>query len=202
MSTQSAPVRAEQVNRRAERSFPGAEWLIRQAARPVPGHPYAEAVSVLRLLLAVACLLLVGAAPAQASTSLVEVEPANGATLEHAPGQVVLTFATDLDADRAAATLTPPGQNERAAVSRVDGARLVVDVPASAPGDYVVDYSVAAADPPDAAAVEGSVGFTVAPGGAEPAPGGAAPWAVVSLLAVAGLGAALWVTVRRWQDSR
>lgn len=157
---------------------------------------------MLRLLLAVSCLLLVGAAPAQASTSLVEVEPANGATLEHAPGQVVLTFATDLDADRAAATLTPPGQGERDAVSRVDGARLVVDVPASAPGDYVVGYSVAAADQPEAAVVEGSVGFTVAPGGDQAAPGGAGPWAVVSLLAVAGLGVALWVTVRRWQDSR
>lgn len=160
----------------------------------------------LRLLLA-ACLGLAAslglAAPATASTSVVEVEPGNGATVGTAPSSVVLTFATPLDPARSTATLTPPGQEERDAAARVDGERLVVDLPFGGDGDYVVGYSVASAD---AAAgqgvVTGSVGFTVSAGGEAPAPGGAGPWALVSTAALAGLVGVLWLTYRRWQESQ
>ena len=120
-----------------------------------------------------------------------------------APSTVVLTFATPLDPARSSATLTPPGQQERDAGVRVDGDRLVVDVPFGDEGDYVVGYTVAAQDAaPGEGQVSGAVGFTVSVDGETPAPGGTGPWAVVSLVGIAGLAGVLWLTYRRWQESQ
>ena len=137
--------------------------------------------------------------PTAAAASLVEVEPANGATLERAPDAVVLTFSAPLDADAVRAAVTSPHGDTRQADVEVDGPRLVVPVAPSGEGAYVVDY-VATPSGADAS-VEGGVGFTVDPDGA-PATGGGMPWAVASALAVAGLAAALLITYRRAQASR
>lgn len=158
--------------------------------------------AVLTAAAALVVLLLTPSAAA-ASTTVVEVEPANGATLDHAPGAVTLTFDADLDPARCSASLTPPGQDDRDAVARVDGPRLVVEVPTSAEGDYVVSYTVAAAGA-DAGEgeVSGSVGFTVAADGATAQTGGTAPWTLAAVAVVAGLIAVLLLTVRGWRTSR
>jgi len=152
-------------------------------------------------LLGAAGLIGLATAPAAtASTTLIEVEPANGATVRSAPAEVVLTFATDLDPEGASATVTPPGQPVRDAAVEVDGDRLLVDVAASAEGEYVVSYSVVAADAQGR--VDGAVGFTVDSSGDQPATGGTGPWAIASLLAVVGIGAAVFVTYRTWRNAR
>jgi methionine-rich copper-binding protein CopC len=158
--------------------------------------------AVLTAAAALVVLLLTPSAAA-ASTTVVEVEPANGATLDHAPGAVTLTFDADLDPARCSASLTPPGQDDWDAVARVDGPRLVVEVPTSAEGDYVVSYTVAAAGA-DAGEgeVSGSVGFTVAADGATAQAGGTAPWTLAAVAVVAGLVAVLLLTVRGWRTSR
>lgn len=149
-------------------------------------------------VLAVAACLVVGvvgvvggagvAGTAAASTTLVEVDPGNGATLDRAPSEAVLIFATELDAARALATVTVPGQRSRDVRPEVDGARMVVPVPSAGDGDYVVGYTAAAADGgPDAEVVSGEVGFAVTPDGVAPDTGGTAPWALGALAAV-GLG--------------
>jgi methionine-rich copper-binding protein CopC len=151
----------------------------------------------------VAAGAVVGAGAAAATTSLVGVEPENGATLARPPERVVLTFATDLDPAASTAVMTAPGGRPRDVVADVDGARLVVRVAPAGDGGYVVGYSVAAAG---AAAgegvVRGEVGFTVAADGVARRVGGAAPWAAVSVLAAVGMAGVLLLTVRRWQALR
>jgi methionine-rich copper-binding protein CopC len=146
--------------------------------------------------------VLAGLAPARAaSTSLTDVEPANGATVQQPPDAVVLTFSRPVDAASASATVTAPGAPAAAASVAVDGPQVVVDVPAAGEGEYVVGYSVRPSED-GGAALEGAVGFTVASDGAGPPAGGGAPWAAAAALAVAGLAAALFVTYRRVQASR
>lgn len=159
---------------------------------------------MLRPVVLLACAVLatlatLTLAPPAAAASLVEVDPANGATLDRAPDAVVLTFSAPLDADAVRAAVTPPGGDTRQADVEVDGPRLVVRLASSGEGAYVVHYVVtpSGAD----ASVEGGVGFTVDPRGA-PATGGGTPWAVASAVAVAGLAAALLITYRRAQASR
>lgn len=147
-----------------------------------------------------ACVLALsvwGASAASASTTLVEVEPANGDTLERAPSEVVLTFATELDPVRTLATVTAPGGRARDVRAEVDGNRLVVSLPSSGDGDYVVGYSaVATGAGPAAEVVSGEVGFAVTPDGVAADTGGAAPWTVAALAALA-LGVVVLVrTVR------
>lgn len=158
------------------------------------------------LILACAFLAVAGPAGSAAATSLVDVEPANGATVQRAPRQVVLTFDGEVDPARTSVLVTPPRQQPRPARVEVDGARVVAEVPPAPAGEYLVAYEVAPpgaslTDPP----TEGSVAFTVDPDvdpDAEPDAGaaGAGPWAVASAVALLGLLAALLVTFRRWQD--
>lgn len=158
------------------------------------------------LVVAGCAALLLLPAPAAAAAppvSLAAVEPENGETLQRVPAQAVLTFTAEVDPDRTAATVTPPGREPRPAQADVDGDRVHVDLADAGAGAYVVGYEVVPVGAgPEAAPVEGSVGFTVDPGGEPAAAGGVAPWAVASGLAVVGLLAALLVTVRRWQGQR
>ena len=148
------------------------------------------------LLVSAALAALIAVAPAVAAdTSLVEVEPANGAALEHPPDAVVLTFSRSLDPDATSARVAAPRSPARPAAVEVDGARAVVDVPRGGTGEYVVHYQVRPAED-GAPVLNGSVGFSVDPDGEQPA-GGGGPWAAASALAVAGLAAALVVTYRR-----
>jgi methionine-rich copper-binding protein CopC len=170
-------------------------------------------VSGVRTFLVAACLATLAVATtasavAAASTSLVEVQPGNGATVRQVPADAVLTFSTPLDPARVTATVTAPGQQAREAHVQVDGARLAVALPSAGQGDYVIGYSVAGAPGEQGQAsagdrVTGEVGFSVsstATSSSESA--GTAPWAFMAGLGVLGLVGALLVTARRWWGVR
>lgn len=136
----------------------GGGWRI--YAVPVPLPPSTR--RSLATALAVLGLLLLGPASAAADQVLVQVEPGNGASLERAPEQLVLTFAESLDGAQVTVTLRTP-EGEEDASPRVDGRAVVVSVPDAGPGTYEVRYEVTPGQ------AQGSTGFTVL-GAGETAP--------------------------------
>ena len=84
-----------------------------------------------RLLLLVLAFVVAGAWPAGAHTSLLSSDPADGARLDTAPEQVVLTFSEPIR-EPSEASVQVDGRTLEARVS-VDGPRLVV-TPASPGG--------------------------------------------------------------------
>ncbi|MBC9225086.1 copper resistance protein CopC [Aeromicrobium sp. 636] len=83
--------------------------------------------------------------PAQAHTSLVSSDPAQGARLEQAPERIVLTFTESLR-QPSEASLLVDGTALTAEID-VDGPRVVVTPPAdAADGNYEVNYRVVSAD--------------------------------------------------------
>jgi methionine-rich copper-binding protein CopC len=164
------------------------------------------AAALLTPLLLGTAALPATAATAQApagQTKLVEVVPANGATVTAVPPEAALTFSTPLDPTRSTATVTAPGGSAQDAAVRVAGDVLNVQLPSGGPGDYVVSYAVAAAGAaPDSTQVRGGVGFTVAADGIPAETGGGLTWAVASVVAILGLVLVVAWTVRRYQDLR
>lgn len=95
--------------------------------------------------------------PAQAHTSLVSVNPAEGSRTEAVPEQIVLTFSEDLRQPSEASLLVDG--SAIAVEVEVDGPRLVVVPPADAvAGAYEVNYRVVSGD---GHPVTGTHAFTV-----------------------------------------
>ena len=109
--------------------------------------------------------------PAQAHTSLVSSDPAQGARLEQAPERIVLTFTETLR-QPSEASLLVDGTALTAEID-VDGPRVVVTPPAdAADGNYEVNYRVVSADGhPVTGTVEFAVGDADAVVDDEPTPG-------------------------------
>lgn len=154
-----------------------------------------HAIRVLLLLFVVVAL---GVGPAQAHTSLVSSDPADGSRLDAPPEQVVLTFSENLR-QPSEASLVVDGEAVDASVE-VDGSRVLVSPTGDASdGSYQVHYRVVSAD---GHPVTGTVAFAVGTGSvaesdsgepADDADGGGVPapvwWlaGVVVIVAVAGL---------------
>lgn len=109
------------------------------------------------LLLLFSAVLLGWSLPAHAHTSLVSSDPSEGARLDSAPQQVVLTFSENLN-QPSEAGLVVDGTTRDASVE-VDGRRLVVTATGERPdGAYQVNYRVVSAD---GHPVTGTLSFTV-----------------------------------------
>lgn len=97
------------------------------------------------VLLLVATVMLGWSMPAQAHTSLISSDPTEGARLDAAPEQIVLTFSESVR-QPSEASLVADGKVVTTEFS-VTGPRLVVEPPADAPdGSYQLNYRVVSAD--------------------------------------------------------
>lgn len=115
------------------------------------------AAGTLACLLALATVLL-GAAPASAHAALVDSDPADGASLPEAPGEVSFTFSEDIQ-QPAYVVVTAAGERVEQGKVRVDGTRVSVDVAADAPaGRWTMAYRVVSVD---GHPVTGTVAFEV-----------------------------------------
>jgi len=116
-----------------------------------------------RALLAVITALLaaaVGVVPAAAHAELVGSSPADGAELTSVPSEVVLTFSEPLlDEGLAVAATDEAGTTTRLTRAAVDGTRVVVPWPESAPaGTWRLAYRVVA---DDGHPIDGVITFTI-----------------------------------------
>ncbi|OIJ92101.1 hypothetical protein BIV24_14630 [Streptomyces colonosanans] len=101
------------------------------------------------LLLAVACVLLCGAAPASAHAALTGSDPAQGAVVDKAPTQVSLTFSEQVAlSDGSLRVLDPKGQRvDTGKAANLRGTTYGVKVRAGLPdGTYTVTYQAVSAD--------------------------------------------------------
>ncbi len=139
---------------------------------PTPGTPPVPRVlrrrtrpGVLAVLAGLVATLLLGTAPALAHTSLVEVDPADGADLTRAPSRITLLFNERIDPAMATVALQradrTTAQLEVTAGERVG--ELVAQVPARSgddvPSRWVLTYRVTSAD---GHPIQGQTTFTVA----------------------------------------
>jgi methionine-rich copper-binding protein CopC len=145
---------------------------------------------------ALAAAVTLAAAPATADQVLQAVRPGNGATLEHAPDEVVLTFAEPLDGTTVSVTVTTP-EGRQDVEPTVAGRDVTVPVEDGGPGQYVLAYAL------EPGPAQGETGFTVlAPGESPPVEQPTSPWwSVAGVALVAGLVAAVVGTVLRWRRS-
>ena len=127
-----------------------------------------------------------------AHTELTASDPADGATIADPPGEVVLTFAGELEEGATFTVLDPEGEEVGSGTLDLDVVdrnvlRGAVDV--SATGEYTVAWTVVGDDGHE---VSGEVAFTYDPEGeastpdtAVPAAGGPSPAVVVGGLLIA-----------------
>ena len=116
-------------------------------------------------------LLLIAQAPAvSAHTELLLSDPADGAYLDAAPTEVLMTFSEDLLPETVNVSVADGnGMVIRVLDLIVDGAYVTVSWPAGLTGpDYTVNYRVVSQD---GHPVSGSVSFTAGPAASSPAPG-------------------------------
>ena len=103
-----------------------------------------------RVALAVAAgvaALVLGAAPASAHNALRSTSPADGQTLDAAPGQVVLTFDEPAIAMGTQVLVEGPGGNVSAGAARLVDTTVTQDLQPGAPaGRYTVQWRVTSAD--------------------------------------------------------
>lgn len=111
--------------------------------------------------------VLLGGAPAYAHAELVSSDPADGAALDTAPAQVVLTFSSEVNPDLSRVAVTVDGAPADTGAPTVRGATVTVPLPGGA-GGYRVVYRVVAAD---GHRVDGQLRFTAA-AAAAPGPSG------------------------------
>lgn len=137
--------------------------LPARAGRSRSVRPAAAVVAVLAGMV----LMLTGwAAPAAAHGELIGSDPDAGAALEAVPEQVRLTFSDEIEPQFAAVALTVGGGPASERPTRVQGADVIVDVPAAAADDaptgqpvpWRVTYRVVSAD---GHPVSAAVAFTV-----------------------------------------
>ncbi len=95
--------------------------------------------------------------PAQAHTSLLSSDPSDGARLDAAPQQIVLTFTESLN-EPSEASVVVDGTTHDATV-QIDGPRLLVEPSGEQPdGAYEINYRVVSAD---GHPITGTLAFTV-----------------------------------------
>ncbi|GAA4285752.1 copper resistance CopC family protein [Georgenia daeguensis] len=115
---------------------------------------------LLTILLAVAVL----AAPARAHDALTGSQPADGAQLEAAPDELVLTFNNGLlDSAQAVVVTDAAGATVAEGSPAIDGTTATLDLPDLAGGQYAVTWSVVSSD---GHRIGGELSFSVA----QPAP--------------------------------
>jgi copper resistance protein C len=126
-------------------------------------------------LLAVLTLLaVVLAPPAHAHDVLIGSEPADGAQLDAAPAEIVLTFNNELlDSAQAVVVSDAAGATVAEGAPTVQGKDATFPLPALDAGEYTAAWSVVSSD---GHRIDGELGFAVAGGAAEPTTeAGAAP---------------------------
>ena len=119
---------------------------------------------MVRRLLPALALLVALAAPAGAHTELVATEPADGATVETSPPQVLLRFGDEVvpAADGITVVGTDGLRADTGEVTKPDDTTIVVGLrPALPAGAYAVEWEILA---PDGDVQEGAFTFTVASG--------------------------------------
>lgn len=132
-------------------------------------HPnLARRRRALVVLLAAALTPVLGVAvaqPASAHDRLLSSDPADGATVDEAPGAITLVFSADVLAAGAQVAVTTPDGTVPAEVT-VDGDEAVAALPDDLPGgEWDVSWRVVSSD---GHPIEGDLAFTVA--AAEPSP--------------------------------
>lgn len=132
-------------------------------------HPnLARRRRALVVLLAAALAPVLGVAvaqPASAHDRLLSSDPADGATVDEAPGAITLVFSADVLAAGAQVAVTTPDGTVAAEVA-VDGDEAVAALPDDLPGgDWDVAWRVVSSD---GHPIEGDLAFTVA--AASPSP--------------------------------
>lgn len=128
----------------------------------------AAAVTIVSMLV----VLLGAQSPAAAHNSLVSSNPKNGAVLDKAPTEAVLTFLAKLDPRTTkVAAAGPGGASAAAGPARFDGPTAMLPVRATAAGAYTVSYEVASSD---GHPIRGTVVYTLT-AAAVPSPTPAAP---------------------------
>lgn len=132
------------------------------------------AALLLALLAALALALGVWASPAAAHDTLVDSNPAEGETLDAAPGQAELGFSAEISPVGVAFALRDAQGNtlDLPAVAQVEGVTVTQPLPAIGGGDYLLDWRVVSSD---GHPISGTIGFAVAasvvaPTTAAPAP--------------------------------
>ena len=168
-----------------------------------------------RGLLAAAATLIIGAslataAPVSAHAELVSSDPANGATLDALPTEIVLTFSENVGNPAGLSVVTADGTVLETGELEVvdDTMRLPLAAASATPGHYLISYDVTSAD---GHPIGGELHFLIAgSSGANPAPevvvpevgggddGGvdAAVTVVLAVLLAAALAAAVFATQR------
>lgn len=123
-------------------------------------HRLASAALAVGLLGGAATPALLVAPVAAAHSVLLEVSPADGATVESSPGQVSLTFNEEINQSFASVAVTAGGDRTPRTVGDpvVDGPTVTAEVEDLEPGTYTVGYRVTSAD---GHVVSGSSTFTV-----------------------------------------
>lgn len=119
--------------------------------------------------LSAAVLLALLGIPASAHARLLASDPADAATVDSAPLEVVLRFSEEVSADFASVEVTAPdGSRVDAEEPAVRGDHVYTRLlPLTQPGAYTVSYRVVSAD---SHPIEGTTTFTLAEGAAAPAP--------------------------------
>src|SRR5699024_5207465 len=128
---------------------------LRRGARP--------AVHVLAIALLGGLLALLGAQAASAHAALLSTTPEDGAVLEHAPTEAVLTFNEPVQLIDGSIRLFPGEGDPVVLDARVSDARVVATFPADAEdGGYALSYRVVSAD---GHPIAGAISFTVGDAG-------------------------------------
>lgn len=119
--------------------------------------------------LALAVMVLAIPSAARAHARLVASDPPGGATLETAPGQVVLTFSERIETTFAGVQVFDPGgQRVEAGEALVVDTQVTVPLqPPTAPGTYTVVFRIVSGD---SHPVESSFTFVYAPSAPPPSP--------------------------------
>ncbi|MFC7876417.1 copper resistance protein CopC [Isoptericola sp. NPDC057391] len=112
------------------------------------------------------------AQPASAHDRLLSSDPADGATVDEAPGRITLVFSADVLAAGAQVAVTTPDGTVPAEVT-VDGDEAVAALPDDLPGgEWDVSWRVVSSD---GHPIEGELAFTVDAPSPSPSPSSSAP---------------------------
>lgn len=118
------------------------------------------------LLALLALVAVVLAPPAHAHDVLTGSEPADGAQLEAAPSELVLTFNNNLlDSAQAVVVTDASGTTVAEGSPVIEGPEATFALPALEAGAYTATWSVVSSD---GHRIDGELGFTVGDGAAEP----------------------------------
>ncbi|WP_182353879.1 copper resistance CopC family protein [Flaviflexus huanghaiensis] len=116
------------------------------------------------VLLVILAAFLFGASPAQAHDTVIDISPEDGAQVDSAPAEVVLTFSgAPLDVSPQA-ILQKDGEIIETEPVTLDGFDVILPLPELDAGDYTVVYSIVSSD---GHRIDGTTSFAVASGAEE-----------------------------------